>query len=100
MTMVAGLGMMMVAMTLILFGLLSRRLGRVTRATGHYRLFFIASGLVIIGAMARFYVAIGQLPPIEGVMWVLIYNGAPALGISLAVVVAWYYWSWLLAERD
>jgi hypothetical protein len=32
--------------------------------------------------------------------WVLLYNGLPALAVTLGLFVAWRYWSWLLAERN
>lgn len=100
-TLLAGLGMGAVALMLVLMGLLSRRLGRVTHAVPHYRLFFIASGLVTVGALARFGAFITQTSHLQTqVEWVLVYNGLPALGLTLAVISAWYYWSWLLAERD
>jgi hypothetical protein len=36
---------------------------------------------------------------INSIEWVLIYNGLPALAVTIGVYLGWRYWSWLLAER-
>ncbi|MCU0479661.1 MAG: hypothetical protein MUE54_00455 [Anaerolineae bacterium] len=97
----AGLGMIAIAILLMVLGLLSRRLGRVTRASRRYLLFFPAMFLVLIGACGRFWVFIQpSATEYDSIVWILVYNGAPAFGLTLGVIVAWHYWSWLLAERD
>lgn len=98
---VAGIGIVAIALLLIVLGLISRRLGRVTHAKGYYRLFFVSALLMLMGAGGRMWSAFRPDDLIyDNIWWILIYNGAPTLGLTLAVVVAWYYWSWLLAERD
>jgi drug/metabolite transporter superfamily protein YnfA len=90
--------MLSISVMLLVFGVLSRRLGRVTRAHAYYIGFFVASALVFVGAIVRIvFPSHHDLTP--GVLWILLYNGAPALGLTIAVVIAWHYWSWLLAER-
>jgi hypothetical protein len=97
-------GVLGIGLVLCLLGLLSRRLGSATRAAPHYVLFFIAAALLFISAAARLInvvyrlIAIDQVP--TSFAWVLLYAGLPALGITLGVIGAWHYWSWLLAERD
>jgi len=97
----AGLGMTAIAGMLVMLALLSWRLGRVTRATTYYRVFFVAMTLVLMGAVARFWVFINPHDAqYDSIAWILVYNGMPAVGLTLGVIVAWHYWSWLLAERD
>lgn len=80
---------------LFVLGMLSYRLGRVTKATNYYRGFFISAALVMVGIVARL---ICQTET-DDAAWVLLFNGAPALGVTIGLIVAWHYWSWLLAER-
>ncbi len=97
----AGLGMTAMAVLLIVLGLLSRRLGRVTRATRYYWVYFLAAFFILIGVGGRFWVFITpHATQYDSILWILVYNGAPAFGLTLGVIVAWHYWSWLLAERD
>ncbi|PJF29821.1 MAG: hypothetical protein CUN52_06420 [Phototrophicales bacterium] len=97
----AGFGMMAIAILLMVLGLLSRRLGRVTRSNRYYGIFFMATILMLIGVGGRFWVFIHtDTNSYDNLWWIMIYNGAPALGLTLGVIVAWHYWSWLLAERD
>ena len=89
---------------LLIMGLLSRRLGRATRAAPYYIGFFVAAALVGFSALARLVNLVLHLADAtmlqQDTFWVLIYHGLPALGVTLGVVFAWRYWSWLLAERD
>ena len=84
-------------------GILSRRLGAATRAPRYYRGFFIAAFIQMIstGAVAAnslFGLADADTL-INSIEWVLIYNGLPALAVTIGVYLGWRYWSWLLAER-
>ena len=89
---------------LTVMGLLSRRLGQVTHARAYFNLFYLAAAFVAVGIVARMVHFTSELALIEdlnnNIGWVLLYNGAPAVGVTLALVAAWRYWSWLLAERD
>lgn len=93
-----------IAAALVVTGLLSRRFGKATRAAPYYVGFFVASALVAVGVVIRLGnlilwhldAAVLSREP----MWVLLYSGLPALGVTMGVVIAWRYWSWLLAERD
>ena len=89
-----------VAVALLILARLSRRLGLVTRTPRYYRLFYLAAALLIISAVARFINEIQQVSiTINDPIWVTIYLGFPAIGLTLGVIIAWRYWSWLLAER-
>lgn len=98
------IGLVSISAALVVLGLLSRRLGQVTHASPRYIGFFIAAALVGAGALARLLhlqVHIHTLTTLHhNIIWVLLYNGLPACGVTLGVIVAWRYWSWLLAERD
>lgn len=88
---------------LIVLGLLSHRLGRVTRSKAYYIGFFVSAMLVSVGAAARLVHLSDRLASTtnlhHNIVWVLLYNGVPAVGVTLGVIIAWRYWSWLLAER-
>lgn len=89
-----------VTLALIHLALLSRRLGEVTRAAPFYRGMLFSAGLVAVGAAVRLLDNFWQMPSDLHVGWVLLYSGFPAMGVTVALVFAWRYWSWLLAERD
>lgn len=77
---------------LIVLGLLSRKLGRVTHARPYYGAFYLAAGLICGAVIVRLFT-----PPLES--WMFLYNALLAFGVTLGVLTAWRYWSWLLAER-
>jgi type III secretory pathway component EscT len=93
----ALLGPISLALMLMVLGLLSRRLGRATHARPYYFGFFVAGALVAAAALVR---AASLIAPDEPADWTVLYNGLLALGITLGLLFTWYYWSWLLAERD
>lgn len=93
-----------IGILLVVLAQLSRRLGRVTKARSYYIANYLAAALVWAGALARLYfITRGQayLDALESKMvYILLCDGLPMLGILIGVIVTWYYWSWLLAERD
>jgi hypothetical protein len=103
-THMAGLlGPLSMAILLALLGRLSKKLGSVTQSTPYYLLFYVASALILVSMVVKLdHIVNGvtiDLTLDENLRWVLLYNGLPALGVTLGVVAAWRYWSWLLAER-
>lgn len=98
------LGPLSICITFVLLGLLSRRLGRVTRTRPFYIGFYIAALLVASSALARALhlgmntELVARLQAEE--LLVLAYSGLMALGVTIAAFVAWRYWSWLLSERS
>jgi hypothetical protein len=98
------LGLFSIGSALVVMGLLSKRLGSVTRTPRYYLGFYLAAVMIAVSVLARLLnvgrgiEAAADLNQEMG--WVLLYNGLPALAISLALFVAWRYWSWLLAERN
>jgi uncharacterized BrkB/YihY/UPF0761 family membrane protein len=94
------LGAFAVALMLYVFGLLSRKLGRVTHAKPFYWGFFAAAFLVALATSVRLFCIISTIPPDQHTQWGIVYNGLFAIGVTLGLGVAWRYWSWLLAERN
>ena len=94
------LGVGGVAVTMVVLGLLSKRMSQTTGGDPYYRWFFVAALLLIASAAARL---IGRAVGTSGeseIAWALIYDGMPALAVTIGVRTAWHYWSWMLAERD
>ncbi|MBL8165449.1 MAG: hypothetical protein JNJ61_25935 [Anaerolineae bacterium] len=95
---IAGLGV-----ALLVLGLLSQRLGSVTRAPRYYIGFYLGTLLVGVSVLARLLnIGRGTLAAQELVrdpLWVTLYIGLPAFALTIGVFIAWRYWSWLLAER-
>jgi len=97
-------GQVSVGVVMVLLARLSHRLGEVTHARQHYVWLYVSAVLMWISVGIQL-VMLGQ--GVDGaqqlqqdVGWVLLIKGLPTLGITIALVVAWHYWSWLLAERD
>ena len=102
---IAGLlGFVAIGFVMIVLGRLSARLGRVTHARPYFIGNYIAAGLIWLSVIARFYfITRGQsnfATSDEALVYILIVDGLPALSITVSLIVTWYYWSWLLAERD
>ena len=98
------LGSFSIGVLMILVGQLSQRLGQVTLARRYYLGLYVSAGLVWFGTLVQAFLLVrgidGGLELQQDILWVLLIKGLPALGLTIALVVTWYYWSWLLAERD
>jgi hypothetical protein len=88
-----------IGITLVVLGLLSRRLGAQTQAKPYYLGFYSAAALIGVSAAAQLLDALLGVSD-GGVLWVIIADVFPAAAVTIGVVFAWRYWSWLLAERD
>lgn len=97
-------GPLAIGLALVILGLLSKRLGSATRAQRSYPGFYVAAGLVFLSVAAQAANLVFDLVSEEALtdsfLWVFLYNGLPALGVTVGVIFAWRYWSWLLAERS
>lgn len=89
---------------LLVLAQLSKRLGSVTHARPYYRGYYIAVVLIWVGMFIRlFFITRGQSflqAANVKLVYTLISDGSPAIGITIALIVTWHYWSWLLAERN
>ena len=107
MTITAILGLVggvSIGVVMIILARLSQRLGHVTHARHYYVWFYGAAVLVWLGTLAQIFLLRqgidSSLQLHQDILWVLLIKGLPALGVTIALIVAWHYWSWLLAERD
>ncbi len=93
------LGPLSITLLLVVIGLLSKRLGEQTHAKPYYLGFYAAALLMLISAVVRI---LGNLlnVPSDNLGWVMIEDGLPAIALTIGILMAWRYWSWLLAERD
>lgn len=97
----ALVGVCSIAVSLVVLGLLSKRLGQVTRAPRYYRWFYVSAILLVISALYRFInVTHSQIPAADDPVAVIFYIGLPAFALTISLMIAWRYWSWLLAERS
>lgn len=101
---VGVIGYLSIGVALLVIAGLSRRLGHVTHARPYFIGNYLAAVLIWLGALARFYfITGGQGNPAASdgnLVYILLIDGLPALGVTIGLIVTWYYWSWLLAERD
>jgi hypothetical protein len=99
-----ALGTVGIGIAMVVLGLLSGRLGAATQSGRLYVGFFIAGGLLGLSALFQIGNAIFSFEPFDSLSgspgWVMVYLGLPAIAITLGLLLAWHYWSWLLAERD
>jgi hypothetical protein len=96
--MLSAVGPFAVMGLLVIIGLLSQRLGAVTKMPPHYRWCFVAAGVVGASALARLVAATIAGREARAAV-ALLYPVMLALGVTMGVVVAWRYWSWLFGER-
>jgi hypothetical protein len=94
------MGVFSIAVALVVLGLLSKRLGQVTRAPRYYRGFFVAALLLIVSLLFRLLNLVqSHIPAADDPVSVIFYIGVPAFALTISLMIAWRYWSWLLAER-
>jgi hypothetical protein len=93
-------GTLAIALALFVLAMLSRRLGRVTHAKPTYIYMHISAVFIALSAIIKIANGLRDQPINDAAIWVLVYNVVPAIGITISLMVAWRYWSWLFAERD
>ena len=86
---------------------LSRRYGEVIRMPAHYRGFYVTIGLVSVSLFSHFLRDIVILDPTEvpallnnDWFYLLTFYLPLALAVTLAIIIAWRYWSWILKEQE
>ena len=89
---VALLGPVSICVMFVVLGLLSNRLGRVTRTRPYYVGFYVAALLVGASTLWRLVTPAGQAEASVGEVTLM------ALGVTLGAFVAWRYWSWSFLE--
>jgi hypothetical protein len=99
------LGLLAIVYLCFLFSNFSRRLSAVTKMKDHYRWFQVAGGLVAVAATSQLIRATADLaadaPAFLGEPWfaLLGFYIPLAAGVTLALVLVWYYWGWILKEK-
>lgn len=76
---------------------ISRRFGEVTHRPPLYRGFYAAIGLTLVPLGVRL-LAIGH--GLERTVEALLYSLPLAISLTLAVIIAWRYWGWLVYARE
>jgi hypothetical protein len=90
--------------SLWLLAQISRRFGEVTRRPPRFRLFYFSVGLMVLPALVRL-LAIGMTEARRADLGgnsleALVHDLPLALGITLALVIAWRYWGWLIYASE
>ncbi len=105
MTPLGPLGLLAIVYLCVLFSNFSRRLSAVTKMKDHTRWFRLASGLIAVSATSQVIRATAALaqeaPAFLCASWfaLLSFYMPLAIGVTLALVLVWYYWGWILKER-
>jgi len=102
-----SLSLLAIVYALYILANLSRRYGEVIRMPPYYRGFYVAMGLVAIAFISHLMrdmviLAPNQEPALLDEDWFYLssYYAPLALAVTLAIGVAWRYWSWILKEQQ
>ena len=105
-TSLAPVGLLAIAYLNSLFGDLSRRLRSVTKMADYCRWFAVASGFIALAAISQVVrgtaaLAPERAPPILLESWfaLICFHIPLAVGVTIALVLVWYYWGWILREK-
>ena len=105
-TPLAPIGLLSVAYLSFLFANLSRRLSAVTKMKDYCRWFMVAGCFVALAALSQVIrgtaALAGQLaPPVLLEPWFALvsFHVPLAIGVTLDLVLVWYYWGWILKEK-
>src|SRR5690349_9669313 len=92
------LGPIAIIIALLVMASLSQRLGAVTRRAPLYRGYYVAVACIAVGIAWRI---LGIVAPDQtnAAQRPLFYDFPFAVGLVIAVIIAWRYWSWLFSER-
>jgi chromate transport protein ChrA len=97
------IGIVSMAILLFVLARLSQRLGRVNSQRPFYRALDLSALMLLASAVIRAWRILAP-PTAQGDPAVLLLADRlvvllPALALTLGLGTAWYYWSWILAER-
>lgn len=105
-TSLAPVGFLAIAYLNFLFGDLSKRLGSVTKMADYRRWFVVASGFITLAAISQVVRGTAALAPERAPSallkpwFALVCFYIPlAVGVTIALVLMWYYWGWILREK-
>jgi len=102
-----SIGLLAVIYTFYILANLSRRYGQVIRLPPYYRGFYIGMGCLTISFVSHLIrdsviIAPKEAPfPLdEDWFYLFTYYLPLAVAVTLAIGVAWRYWSWILKEQQ
>jgi hypothetical protein len=105
-TFLGSMGLIATMYLLYILARLSKKIGEVTRMPGYYRGFYagqllIATALVSYLLRASVRLAPEQFGPIfsNPLFYFSTYYLPLTLSMTIALIVTWRYWGWLLRER-
>lgn len=105
-TSLGAMGLLAIVYMGFLFANFSRRLGAVTKMANHHRWFQVASGFVALAAMSQVMRGTAALapelaPPVLLEPWFALasFHIPLVIGVTLDLVLVWYYWGWILKEK-
>jgi hypothetical protein len=101
-----SLGLLAVIYTLFTLAALSQRIGEVRKMPPLYRGFYLGAACLSIAFFVRFLrvsvlLAFSERSSFlnEDLFYLLAYHLPLAIGLTVSLVVTWWYWGWLLRER-
>lgn len=96
-----------ILLLLYILARLSERFGAVVKMPPLYKYYYLALGLVIISLLTQFITVGAQLTLLPGFDWLkapwfllILYHLPLGVSMTIALIVTWRYWSWLITERD
>jgi len=93
-----------IGILLFVFARISGRLGDVTRSRPYYLGLYGAAILSWLSALVQlldiWYEYSNSSNVSTQTLWIFIHKGLLATAITVGLLIVWYYWSWLIAERD
>ena len=105
-TPLGAVGLLAMAYLGFLFANFSRRLSAVTKMANHHRWFLAANILLALAAMSQVIRGTAALafqlafPVLLEPWFALVSFHIPlAVGVTLDLVIVWYYWKWILKEK-
>ncbi|MGD2165397.1 MAG: hypothetical protein PVH50_07690 [Anaerolineae bacterium] len=99
-------GLAAVAYLSLTFSTLSRRLNSVAKKKDHQRWFYAADALIALAAMSQLLRSAAALAPqralpimLEPWFAFLTFHVPLAVGTTVDLALAWYYWGWILKAK-
>ena len=105
---VASVGLAAMTYAIAILAQFGRKLGAVTKMRPLYRGYYLAIGCLVLALITHllrasvFWAPLQTIPSMlnSPVFYLLLYHLPLASGLTLALGITWYYWSWLLKERQ
>jgi uncharacterized membrane protein (DUF4010 family) len=105
-TPIGAAGLLAIAYLGLLFASFSRRLSAVTRMANNDHWFLTAGALIVVATMSQVMRSTAALapnvaPPVLLEPWfsLVSFHIPLVIGVTIDLVLVWYYWGWILRER-